>query len=412
MSNPRLKKICLITPGHLATNPRLVKEASALLEAGYQVHVIFTQYMDYLLVDDEKILNTYTNLTYDKLNWTRNNAVGRIYSGAVQKTCKWLSRLVPKNNLIHKLILNRNYFWQHRKAVSAKASMYISHNLGALPVAADAAKKNKAKCGFDAEDFHRGENISSTEQKSFIFIEDLYIPSAHHLSSASPLISATYQKLYNKEFITILNVFPKQKIQAQIVQKNRPLQLFWFSQTIGMGRGIENIIYAISLLKDKSPVLHILGNADVWMKNKIIKFAQENRLTIDNIIFYDSVSPEEVFDIAAGLDIGIASETGIPINRDICLTNKIFTYLQAGLAVVASNTSAQINLISKFPEFGSIYQNEDIKTLTTILENYQLYPQQLQEAKQNSTLLSSDKFNWEKEKYIFLNMINKCLKND
>jgi hypothetical protein len=35
--------ICLVTPGHLGSNPRIVKEADALTEHGYQVHVVFAQ---------------------------------------------------------------------------------------------------------------------------------------------------------------------------------------------------------------------------------------------------------------------------------------------------------------------------------------------------------------------------------
>src|SRR5262245_34217851 len=34
------KRICLVSPGHLASNPRLVKEADALHEAGYEVRVV------------------------------------------------------------------------------------------------------------------------------------------------------------------------------------------------------------------------------------------------------------------------------------------------------------------------------------------------------------------------------------
>ena len=34
------KRVCLISPGHLASNPRLVKEADALYEAGFAVKVI------------------------------------------------------------------------------------------------------------------------------------------------------------------------------------------------------------------------------------------------------------------------------------------------------------------------------------------------------------------------------------
>ena len=35
-----MKKICLVSPGHVASNPRLVKEANSLLQAGYEVRVV------------------------------------------------------------------------------------------------------------------------------------------------------------------------------------------------------------------------------------------------------------------------------------------------------------------------------------------------------------------------------------
>jgi len=35
-----MKKICLVSPGHVASNPRLVKEANSLVAAGYDVRVV------------------------------------------------------------------------------------------------------------------------------------------------------------------------------------------------------------------------------------------------------------------------------------------------------------------------------------------------------------------------------------
>src|SRR5437762_14006915 len=34
------KRICLVSPGHVASNPRLVKEADTLREAGFAVRVV------------------------------------------------------------------------------------------------------------------------------------------------------------------------------------------------------------------------------------------------------------------------------------------------------------------------------------------------------------------------------------
>ena len=35
-----MKRICIITPGNVSSNPRVVKEADALVEAGYEVRVV------------------------------------------------------------------------------------------------------------------------------------------------------------------------------------------------------------------------------------------------------------------------------------------------------------------------------------------------------------------------------------
>lgn len=409
MSNPRLKKICLITPGHLATNPRLVKEASALLEAGYQVHVIFTQYMDYLLVDDEKILNTYTNLTYDKLNWTRNNAVGRIYSGAVQKTCKWLSRLVPKNNLIHKLILNRNYFWQHRKAVSAKASMYISHNLGALPVAADAAKKNKAKCGFDAEDFHRGElsdNPNDFNVKLKISIEDKYLKQIDYLTTASPLIAKSYQSLYpNVNPLVINNVFELKHQPELSLNQTEHLKLFWFSQTIGKNRGLEDVIQALNLINNPLVELHLLGNLSDDDREYF------NILANFSLIYHQPVSNIEIFSLAGQFDIGLALERRKPHNRDICLTNKIFTYLISGIAIIASNTLAQQKFMEENQGLGYLYTIGNVNELVGRIEMLFKDRTRLNTYKANAYKLAQTKYNWELESKQFIAIVEETLNN-
>jgi hypothetical protein len=51
--------------------------------------------------------------------------------------------------------------------------------------------------------------------------------------------------------------------------------------------------------------------------------------------------PEEMVRQAAPYDIGLSLETDISDNRSLCLTNKIFTYLLAGVPVLLSDTPAQ-----------------------------------------------------------------------
>ena len=44
VAKPVLGSICLLTPGHLSTNPRLTKEADALVSAGFEVCVLAADY--------------------------------------------------------------------------------------------------------------------------------------------------------------------------------------------------------------------------------------------------------------------------------------------------------------------------------------------------------------------------------
>jgi hypothetical protein len=416
MNNSNPKKICLITPGHIATNPRLVKEAEALLKYGYQVHIVFTQYVNELAVEDEQLLYTNAEVTFSVLDWTNRTFRSkfiRYTSGFRQKLLQVISKLISAK-AFHKYLINRNYNWQLKQAINSKADLYIAHNLGALPVACNAAKKNGRKCAFDAEDFHRFEvsdNLDEYEVKLKAIIEEEYIPQVDHFTGASPLISTEYKRLFPVlKPLTILNVFPSAKhVSVNQTSPEKRLKLFWFSQTIGAGRGIENIIEALGKCHHRSFELHLLGSFTAVITETFAALAKRNNIDPDLIYFYQPISPDKIIAFASQFDIGMASETGYPYNRDICLTNKIFTYIQAGLAVVASDTKAQFDLLQLYPCIGKVYEKGNVFTLTQVLDFYYENRDALQNAKQESFLLGQSKMNWETEHKAFVSSIQNVL---
>lgn len=416
MTEKNNKKICLITPGHLATNPRLVKEIDALTQVGYNVHVVFTQYMDYLLKDDNLILTKYPMLTFDKLNWTKGARVSRASTGVAQKMSKWLSKLFSGYTTLHKIILNRNYSWQLQKAIQAKADLYIAHNSGALPIAADAAQKNKTLFAFDAEDFHRQEvsdNINSNEYRLLKFIEDLYLPKVSYLTTASPLIAKAYKKIYpNLNPSTINNVFSSSffnKVAFQI--EDSELKLFWFSQTIGKDRGIEDALAAIGLLNNPSISLTLLGNINNLNRDYFKKISKELGLAESQLTFLSPIHPDAIFELAYHYDIGLALERSSPLNRNICLTNKIFTYLTSGLAVIASETLAQKEFLLQNPAIGESYPIGNIEALARVIDMYDINRQLLHQTKLASYYLAETSMNWEIESVKFMKLVDKTLQD-
>lgn len=398
-----MKKVCFITPGHISSNPRLTKEASALANAGYKVHIVFTQHMDYLIREDLKILEENPSWTYDKLIWLPSNKMLRLKSLLIQKLAEYI---LPQSSA-GKFLINRNYHWQLRRANNIKADLYIGHNLGALPVAVKAAQNSKSKCGFDAEDFHRNEITNESNNPDFKlkkFIEDQYLKEIDYLSAASPFIAQAYQNLYPElNPVTINNVF-EIKHQPEInFKRHKELKLFWFSQTIGKDRGLEDIIKAMNTINNPSVELHLLGNISIRMKSYF------NSLAHFRIHYYKPISGDQIFDLASKFDIGLALEPGFSLNNRIALSNKLFTYLISGLAILASNTQAQQQFITDNIGIGKIYSIGDSNQLVNIVNEFLNNNKMLNEYKISAYKLAQSKYNWEKEQQIFLSLINEIL---
>ena len=161
-----------------------------------------------------------------------------------------------------------------------------------MPAAVKAAKKHNAKCGFDAEDFHRHEvkdELNSYNYKMSKYIEDKYILQVDYVTASSPLIAQQYTLLYDREVTVLQNVFPKTSASLLINNNQKePLKLFWFSQTIGPGRGLEMVIEAIGLAKI-TVELNFLGLCPDDYKQHLLQISQAAGLSSDRVYFYDPV---------------------------------------------------------------------------------------------------------------------------
>ncbi|RYE19873.1 MAG: glycosyltransferase, partial [Sphingobacteriaceae bacterium] len=383
----------MITPGHLASNPRLVKEAQALTAAGYQVHLIFTQYVCYLIDFDSVILKKNPAWTFDCLNRTTKSigTQSRNYAAAaIQKLCLMLLLQGKNSDYVLSHAINRFFGWQCKKAAATKADLYIAHNLAALPVAVFAAKKNNSKCGFDAEDFHRNEVSDDPENEDVILktsIENQYIPQISYLTSSSLQITNLYHALFPaKKIDTIRNVFPAVKTaQLPFTQTDQPLKLFWFSQSIGLNRGLQDVLAAIKLLENEAVELHLLGFlTDETSKNLLRIIADLKFKRKPAILFHQPVYADQLINFAAQFDIGLALEPAFCLNNDAALSNKIFTYLQAGLAVLATDTTAQKQFLAENPALGFCYEKGNPAQLAAILKQLIDDPALLQKTRQKA----------------------------
>lgn len=403
-----MKRVCLVSPGHVGSNPRLVKEANSLHAAGYQVRVVAGDYMAEVRPLDAAILS--------EVDW----AWVQVGLGS---RLDYLSRRI-RQELSRKLAQMLPHLtwavWAHspisdrlaKAAMAEPADLYIAHCLAALPAAAIAAKYHHARLGFDAEDFHIGELEQTPENQAEIRVRDrierTLLPHCDHLTAASPGIANAYAKRYGVGMEPILNVFPLSEAPDLPPKQSRTVpSLYWFSQTIGAGRGIEAIVQAMGQMQ--TPVeLYLRGIPANGYVDYLMQLATSMNLH-DRIHFLPSAPPPEMVKLAAQHDIGLSLELATPLNRDICLTNKVFTYLLAGLPVLMSITQAQSELSRRLGSASVLIDVRDPTAIAKTVDRWLSNRDHLIQARQQAWQLGQSLYNWEIEQHRFLSVVHRAL---
>ena len=113
------------------------------------------------------------------------------------------------------------------------------------------------------------------------------------------------------------------------------------------------------------------------------------------IHFVGIIQPEDLPAFASQFDVGMAIELGVPENRDICLTNKIFTYLLAGNAIILSTTKMQCEF-NKLYQVGESFSAMDITELSNIITGFK-DSVSLNTQRHYNYDLAKNKMNWELE---------------
>ncbi len=339
-------RICLISPGHLATNPRLVKEADALSQAGHEVTVIAADYLSWARRADR---------AFESRAWriappVRFGPDAPIDRRLLQFARHRLGRAMFRVGLRGQRVLTAASHLAAPDLAAAAAEidadLYVAHYIAALPAAAMAARKRRARYAFDAEDFHLGEREPGSgqeqEQRLIQAVERSWLSGCAYVTAASPGIADAYAQSYDIPRPTVvLNLFPRALAPERATAKgSSPLRpsLYWFSQTIGPNRGLEAAVRAIALARSR-PYLFLRGAPAQGFISRLTALAEQEGVA-DRLHILPPEPPDAMARLAGEFDVGLAAESGHTANRRIALTNKMFTYLLAGIPTAASDIEA------------------------------------------------------------------------
>ncbi len=409
-------KICLVSPGHLSTNPRLVKEALALKSVGFEVAVVHGSFKVWGATADRPIAAEIGSTCAVPFGPVQAPRTTYLRQTLVRRAARALVGVGAFASPIVEAAHSPITADLAMETAQVRADLYVAHYVAALPAAARAAKQHGALYAFDAEDFHLGDLPDNPEhalEKRIIrAIEGRYLPGAAYGTAASPMIAEAYAETYGIPLpTTVLNVFPKRNAPTEPTPRGTAApgpSLYWFSQTIGPGRGLETAIEAIARA-DCRPHLFLRGTPAGRYADELRRLAVQAGAG-ERLHFLDPAPPDQLERHGAAYDLGYVGELAETRNRQFAITNKVCSYLLGGVPSLASDIPAHRRIAPDLGPAMSLFPINDVAALAANLDALLLDPPRLAAARAHAWRLGQDRYNWEVEAPLFLERIQTVLR--
>lgn len=394
------KKIVIITQSHLCRNPRVLKEALLLAAHAYEIEIVTTFSNNVLLAEDLELIKN-SSIKITPVVDLRLASVKNLWIKFQRKVSVLLIQKF-KLETTYALGYGINQYWKYLKI--HPSDLFICHQELATYIGVKLLEKGK-KVTFDFEDWYSKDLLPEAQKKRPLKILEKTESKALKFGNAcwttSQSLAQALAKYYSCGVPEIIyNVFPKPNIIPK-EKKIDKFQLLWFSQTIGPGRGLEELIIGLKKVEGKF-CLHLLGNVNASYRNLLIELSN-NQFSIE---FHEIVSVKELPKFIANFNLGLALELSQPASRDLTITNKFFQYIQSGLPILASDTKGQKEIMNHYP-IGALIKIKDLnwhEELQYILDNPSYYIQL-----KNHIAVAAKQYNWEIEQQKLLAIINSII---
>lgn len=279
-----------------------------------------------------------------------------------------------------------------------KHDVIHAHDLNALPIAAIIKLVNffkRPKIVYDSHELAINDVPNETyfSSKRKYLLERLFIRFADEVITVSPMIAERYSELYRINLPSVVHNCPnyqqvkKQNIFREFFDIPEDNIIFLYQGALCSGRGIEDILNTFTSLdgNDKSLVFMGYGGLEGLIKSYQAKH--------DNIHFHPAVAQNVLLDYTSSADFGIALIEDTCESYRLCMPNKIFEYLMAGLPIIVSNLVEMKRLVNKYDVGVVAHSNNASDVVSAMLKASELDKTILE----NNVKRVSLDFNWEVE---------------
>lgn len=413
--NVQNRRVAILTAASLSRNPRAFKEAKAITNAGFEVIVYGASLEASQRQIDEEVARRH--------NFSFKSVFSSEAGGIEQQLLSFWRRVRTRAGFDLNRYLRIENSWQlgpavvelERESRKANADFYIAHLEQGSWVGAQ-FHHSGSNVGIDMEDWYSEDlPLEMRKYRPLKLLRDLereLLTSCEHATCTSHAMSKALATEFGCPRPTVLyNSFPwSDRATMDGLSKDRRdrrlRSIHWFSQTLGPGRGLEDLFAALPLLTQEAEI-HLRGKQvsgfDSWLARHV---TDEWR---GRVIVHELVSNAELLSRIAEHDIGFAGETSLIRNKDLTVSNKILHYLLAGLAVVASETAGQREVAMQAPGSVLLYPAGDAPALAARLNILLESADVLKKAKSDSLAAAKATFCWERQEKLLLDSVNRAL---
>jgi glycosyltransferase involved in cell wall biosynthesis len=416
VTSARGARIVLLTGNSLCHNPRVFKAAGALARAGHDVQVLGAwldpglKARDLTLIEDAPFR---FSPVFDSTLPGLRAAAAQLFRRAQRKAVNARHALTGLESP-HQLSIAVKPMLAHAQEIAA--DLFIAHSEPGMHVAWTLMQRGR-RVGVDMEDWFSEDLLPQARRhrplRLLRVLERELLTRGGYASSPSRVMSEALAREYGgKPPLVLYNAFPwvdRQAIDgARRDRRNAGIaSIYWYSQTLGPGRGIEDLVGAMPLLKCEAEI-HFRGRAapgmEDWIKSRIPERWQPR------VFCHPLVTNKELLPRIAEHDIGFAGEMPYCQSHDLTVSNKILHYLLGGLAVVASDTAGQREVADQAPDAIVLYRSGSPAALAQALDSLIGSPDRLARAKAAALRAAEATFCWERQQPALLEGVMQALR--
>lgn len=395
------RTLLIVIVGHLSRAPRAIKEAAVARAAGARVWVRGTVSEDRLLEEDAQLARELD------VDWAAvvdlRPGRGRWQDRARQRRSRALAALHA--SLGGPRVLGPGAPELLAEARALRADLTMVHSEPGLWVGKRLLGEG-LRVGVDFEDWFSRDQLPGDRpapvRRWLAALERHHLLHAHcTLTTTSVLAAALSRAAGGAPLPTVVPNCPPPWYENQSGPSDAEhvppgtVSLYWVSQTIGPGRGLEVLARALERLH--GPWQLCLRGAvrghGAWL-DATFPTRLRSRIKI-----LEPVPNRELVSRARAHHVGLALEQPYCDNKDLTASNKLFEYLASGLAVMCTATRGQAEILAAAPGAGKSASPGDDEAMANALQAWIDDPGALRAAKTASAAAaaeSSGAWHWDR----------------